>query len=186
VYEDVYGLSATARGAIAAGIEPLQIVGVLLGMPVVARITVRDPGFLLRFIAIVGIVDGLLIVVLAYAPHVSIAIGVHALLAGSIGTLAPAFYALISLIAPPRVRAAAFSTVSVFAIPGIAVFLPAIGAISDALGIQASMVAMVPISVAAGLILASAGRLAAGDIATISEESLARVVLPAAPADGAT
>ena len=186
VYEDVYGLSAAARGAIAAGIEPLQIVGVLVGMPVVARITVRDPGFLLRFIAIVGIVDGVLIVVLAYAPHVSVAIGVHALLAGSIGTLAPAFFAVISLIAPPRVRAAAFSTVSVFAIPGIAVFLPAIGAISDALGIQASMVAMVPISVAAGLILASAGRLAAGDIATIREELVARVALPAEPGDRAT
>ena len=105
VYEDVYGLGSAARGAVAAGIEPLQIVGVIVGMPIVARISVRDPGFLLRFIALVGIVDGLLIVVLAYAPHVAVAVAVHGLLAGSIGTLAPAFFALISLVAPPRVRA---------------------------------------------------------------------------------
>jgi hypothetical protein len=144
-------------------------------MPVVARITVRDPGFLLRFIALIGIADGVLIVVLAYAPHVSVAVGVHALLACSVGTVAPAFFALVSLIAPPRVRAAAFSTVSVFAVPGIALFLPAIGAISDALGIQASMVSMVPISVAAGLILASAGKLAADDITRVRLESLAPV-----------
>lgn len=175
VYEEVYGLGPAARGAIAAGIEPLQILGVLIGMPIVSRITIRDPGFLLRFIALVGVVDGLLLVLLAYAPHVTVAIGVHALLAGSIGTLAPAFFALISLIAPPRVRAAAFSTVSVFAIPGIALFLPAIGAISDALGIQASMISMVPISVAAGLILASSARMVVGDLERLRSDSLAHV-----------
>ena len=58
----------------------------------------------------------------------------HALLAASIGTLAPAFFALVSLIAPPRVRSAAFSTMSVFAIPGVALVLPLIGAVSDAVG----------------------------------------------------
>ena len=63
----------------------------------------------------------------------------HALLAASIGTLAPAFFALLSLVAPPRVRAAGLTTIAVFAVPGIAIFLPLIGAISDAHGIQPSM-----------------------------------------------
>ncbi|HEX2574707.1 MAG TPA: MFS transporter, partial [Aquihabitans sp.] len=38
VYEDVFGLDAARRGLVAAGIEPLQIVGVFVAMPVVARI----------------------------------------------------------------------------------------------------------------------------------------------------
>jgi len=175
VYEDVYGLNAAQRGFIAAGIEPLQIAGVFLAMPVVARIAFTRPEFLLRFVAVVGVVDGMLLVLLAYAPHVAVAIGVHAVLAASIGTLAPAFFALVSLVAPPRVRSAAFSTMSVFAIPGIALFLPLIGAVSDALGIQASMVVMVPVSLAAGLILGSAHRFVRDDIATVQLESLARV-----------
>lgn len=166
VYEDVYGLDSAARGAIAAGVEPLQVAGVFLAMPRVASIAMRDPGFLLRFVSIVGVVDGLLLVVLAFAPHVAIAVGVHALLAASIGTLAPAFFALLSLVAPPRVRSAAFSTVSVFAIPGIAVFLPLIGFVSDNLGIQASMIVMVPVSMMAGFILASGARFVADDIGT--------------------
>ena len=175
IYEDVYGLNAAHRGFIAAGIEPLQIAGVFAAMPLVARIAVTRPEFLLRFVAIVGVVDGLLLVVLAYAPHVAVAIGVHAVLAASIGTLAPAFYALVSLVAPPRVRSAAFSTMSVFAIPGIAVFLPLIGAVSDALGIQASMIVMVPVSLAAGLVLASAHRFVRADIDSVRVESLARI-----------
>jgi hypothetical protein len=142
-------------------------------MPMVARVAGRDPGFLLRFVAIVGVVDGMLLVVLAYAPHVSIAIAMHALLAASIGTLAPAFFAMLSIVAPPRVRSAAFSTISVFAIPGIALFLPLIGAVSDALGIQASMVVLVPVSLAAGFILASAAKFVVDDIATVHADSLA-------------
>jgi len=164
VYEDVFNLDSAARGAIAAGVEPLQIVGVFVAMPRVAKIAFTDPGFLLRFVAIVGVVDGVLLVILAYAPHVSIAIAMHALLAASIGTLAPAFFALISIVAPPRVRAASFSTISVFAIPGIAIFLPLIGQVSDRLSIQASMVVLVPIAVIAGFILRSAAPFVMDDI----------------------
>ena len=184
VYEDVYGLNAAHRGFIAAGIEPLQIAGVFVAMPIVARISVERPAFLLRFVAVVGAVDGVLLVLLAYVPNVALAIGVHAVLAASIGTLAPAFYALVSLVAPPRVRAAAFSTMSVFAIPGIAVFLPLIGAVSDSLGIQASMILMVPVSLAAGLLLGSAHRFVAEDIESVRTESLARVA--GATVDGST
>ncbi len=176
VYEDVFGLNAAARGAVAAGIEPLQIAGVFFGIPLVARIATTRPQFLLRFVAVVGVVDGILIVALAYAPHVAVAIGVHAVLAASIGTLAPAFFALISLVAPPRVRSASFSTMSVFAIPGIGLFLPLIGFVSDSLGIQASMVVMVPVSLAAGFILASASGFVVEDMANAQAESLAHVV----------
>ncbi len=175
VYEDVFGLNSAERGAIAAGIEPLQVAGVFLAMPWVANIAMRDPGFLLRFVAVVGIIDGVLLVGLAYAPHVAIAIAMHALLAASIGTLAPAFFAMLSIVAPPRVRSASFSTISVFAIPGIAVFLPVIGAVSDSVGIQASMLVLVPVALAAGFILASASRFVLDDIAAVHAYSLEQV-----------
>ena len=175
VYEDVFGLSSASRGVIAAGIEPLQVAGVFLAIPRVAKIALGDPGFLLRFVAVVGVVDGLLLVVLAFAPHIAIAILMHALLAASVGTLLPAFFALVSIVAPPRVRSASFSTMSVFAIPGIAVFLPLIGLVSDNLGIQASMVLLVPIAVVGAFVLSSASRFVAADIAAVHAGTLARV-----------
>ena len=174
VYEDVFNLDAAGRGVVAAAIEPLQIAGVFLAMPVVARIAVQRPEFLLRFVAVVGVVDGLLLVALSYAPNLATAVAVHAVLAATIGTLAPAFFGLVSLVAPPRVRSASFSTMSVFAIPGIALFLPLIGAVSDAVGIQASMLVMVPVTLAAGFVLASAYRFVGDDIDAVRAESLAR------------
>ena len=165
VYEEVFDLNSWQRGVISAGIEPLQIAGVFIAMPRVARVAMTDPGFLLRFVAVVGVADAVFLVVLAYAPSLPVAIAMHALLAGSIGTLAPAFFALLSLVAPPRVRSAAFSTIAVFAVPGIAVFLPLIGFVSDEYGIQPSMFVLVPVALAAGFILSTAARFVLPDVA---------------------
>jgi MFS family permease len=155
-------------------------------MPIVGRRAIEQPGFLLRFVAVIGVVNGLLLVVLAYAPHVAIAIACHALMAGSVGTLAPAFFAMLSIVAPPRVRAATFSSVALFAIPGIALFLPLIGVISDSFSIQASMLTLVPVTVAAGFILASANKFVVDDIINVNAEALARVAEAEPATDPAT
>ncbi len=165
VYEDVFELNAAQRGLIAAGVEPLQIIGIFVAIPRVSKIAMTDPGFLLRFVAAVGVFIGAMLVVLAYAPHVAFAIGAHALIAGCIGTLAPAFFAMISIVSPARVRSASFSTVSLFGIPGIAILLPVIGSISDNWGVQKAMIAMIPVTMAAGFILQSAAKFVRDDMA---------------------
>jgi branched-chain amino acid transport system ATP-binding protein len=175
VYEDVFDLNSAQRGLIAACIEPLQLVGVVLAMPRLAKISETKPDFLLRFIAVVGVFDGVMLVVLAYAPNVAIAVAANAVISATIGTLAPAFFVMLSLVAPPRCRSAAFSTISVFGIPGIAIVLPAIGALADRYGPQASMLSMVPVSVLAGWMLSRAAPFVADDINAVPAESLARV-----------
>lgn len=173
IYEDVFGLSAAERGLVTAGVEPLQVIGILVALPVVARVAQTRPEFLLRFVAIVGVVDGALVVVLAYTPNVATAVAIHAVVAGSIGTLAPAFFSMLSLVAPPHVRAAAFTTLTVFALPGIALFLPFIGWLSDAVGVQASMLMMVPLSLIAGGILSTASRTFPADVQRVQADALA-------------
>jgi branched-chain amino acid transport system ATP-binding protein len=175
VYEDVFDLNAAQRGLIAACIEPLQLVGVVLAMPRIAKISETKPDFLLRFIAVVGVFDGVMLVVLAYAPNVAIAVVANAIISATIGTLAPAFFVMLSLVAPPRCRSAAFSTISVFGIPGIAIVMPTIGALADRYGPQASMLAMVPVSVMAGWMLSRAAPFVADDIKAVQADSLARV-----------
>jgi MFS family permease len=174
IYEEVFDLDSLARGWIAAGVEPLQVVGVLVTMPWVARMAMKDPGYLLRFVGLVGLADAVCLVVFAYAPNLAVAIAMHALVAASIGTLAPSFFALLSLVAPPRVRSAGLTTIAVFAVPGVAVFLPLIGAISDAHGIRVSMLVLVPIAVTAGFILSTAAKFVLPDIAAAHAASLAR------------
>jgi hypothetical protein len=189
IYEDVFDLDAAQRGLVTAAVEPLQIVGILLSMPLVARLAASTPQFLSRFVAVVGVVDGILLACLAYAPNVGVAVALNGIVSTSIGTLAPAFFAMLSLVSPPHVRSAAFTTLSIFAVPGIALFLPAIGALSDAVGVQSSMLLMVPISLAAGLILSTAGRTLADDIAAVQAATVQDVAgddggPPTGPAPG--
>lgn len=165
IYEDVYGLTAGQRGAVAAGVEPLQIVGLVIGMPVVARLGNGQPERLLRFIAAIAVVDAALLVALAYAPSVAVAIGLHAMVAATVATMTPAFLALVSLVAPANARSAAFTTMAIFAIPGIAIFLPLIGMVSDLVGIQAGFLVLVPVSVAGAALLGSAARFVPNDVA---------------------
>ncbi len=175
VYKDIFGLNSLERGLVTAAVEPLQIVGVFFAIPWVSRKAIEEPGFLLRFVAMTGVFNGLMMALLAYAPHVSIAVLCHAMIAGSIGTLAPAFFAMISIVSPSRVRAVSFTSVSVAGIPGIAIFLPTIGILSDAIGLQPAMLTMIPMLLAAGFILASARKFVDGDMA-------AAFAMPADPA----
>jgi MFS family permease len=184
VYEDVFGLNAGQRGLIATMIEPLQIVGVVIAMPAMSRLANRSAGSLVRFVAVVGVIDGVLVAALAYAPDIWIAVGVHAVLAASVGSLVPAFLALVSLVAPPHVRAATFSTISVAALPGIAVFLPVLGAAADAIGLQASMLMLVPTCVVGAVILASAANVVDEDIACVRLGSMTSPTSSSASFDG--
>jgi branched-chain amino acid transport system ATP-binding protein len=165
VYDEVFGVNAAGRGLIAAGIEPLQIVGVFLAIPWVSRKALEEPGFLLRFVAITGVFNGLVLAALAYAPNVWTAILCNALLSGTIGTLAPAFYAMISIVTPSHIRAVTFSSITVVGIPGIAIFLPLVGALADSIGIQPAMLLLIPMLLACGFILASARKFVAADMA---------------------
>ena len=126
VYEEVFDLDSAGRGLIAAGVEPLQVIGVFVAMPRIAKIAMTRPRLPpavrrdRRGGRRVRARRARLLARTSGWPSL-----MHFILSASIGTLAPAFFALISIVAPPRVRAASFSTISVFAIPGIAVFLPA-------------------------------------------------------------
>ncbi len=167
VYKDVFNVDEAGRGIIAAVIEPLQIFGVFFAMPRIAKIAMKDPGFLLRLVAAVGVFNGIVLVALAYAPNLAIAVVCNALVSGSIGVLAPAFFAMLSILAPPRVRSVTFSTISIFGIPGIALGLPLIGALSDKYGPQVSITVMVPVTLIAGFILATAYKFVNDDIAKV-------------------
>jgi MFS family permease len=165
VYKDVFHVHAAGRGLIAAAIEPLQIVGVFAAIPWVSRKAIEEPGFLLRFVAITGVVNGFVLAALAYSPNLAFAIVCNMFLSGTIGTLAPAFFAMISIVSPPNMRAVTFSSITVVGIPGVAVILPLIGSLADSVGIQKAMLLLIPTLLAAGFILASARKFVAADVA---------------------
>jgi hypothetical protein len=56
----------------------------------------------------------------------------------------------------------------------VALVLPLLGVASDAVGLQSSVLGLVPVAVVSGLILASAARFVSEDITTVRAEPVIR------------
>lgn len=178
-YESVFKVDELRRGVIAAGTEPFQILGIVIGVPIAARLLRREAGLALRFLAVVGAVVGVLLGAFALAPNLAVAIGVNALVAGAVAVLGPGIQSSLSLAIPPKVRTLGFAIGAVWAIPGLAA-LGLIGRIGDSWGLRDAMLLLVPIFVVGALILASAGSFVADDIARVRASAVAQSEVHAA------
>jgi ABC-type branched-subunit amino acid transport system ATPase component/predicted MFS family arabinose efflux permease len=162
-YEEIFGLNEVQRGVIAAAVEPAQIVGFFIGIPIATRLLARDPGLVLKFLAVVTGIIAAAWIVFSQAPNLPVAIGSNLVISGSLGLLAPGIYSVLSLTVPPKVRAFGFAVAVMWIIPGL-LTLPIIGGVADAYGIRTGLLLAAPVFVIGGLILASAGTQVRGDM----------------------
>ncbi|MFO7591780.1 MAG: MFS transporter [Acidimicrobiia bacterium] len=172
LYEDVYDLDERARGFVAAGVEPMQLVGLVIGARIATRLLQRDPGLVLKFQAGVSFAAGGLVVLFALAPNVYLAVLVNGLISAVLAILLPGILAVLSLAIPARARAMGFSIASLWVIPGL-VILPVIGVVGDEWGLRPAMLVMVPVMVVGGLIISSAGWVISADIQQVWRTSMA-------------
>jgi branched-chain amino acid transport system ATP-binding protein len=165
-YEEVFGLSESERGVVAAFAEPAQIVGITLGIPLAARLMTRDPGLGLRLLSIVAVGIGGAWIAFALAPAVWVAVIANVFVSGLAALLAPGIYASLSLAIPPKVRSLGFSMASLFVLPGLIV-LYIVGGIADRYGIRGGMLVMVPVFLVGAAILSSASSFVKADISKV-------------------
>jgi branched-chain amino acid transport system ATP-binding protein len=165
-YEEVFGLSESQRGLVAALAEPSQLVGITLGIPLAARLMTRDPGAGLRWLSLVGVGIAGGWVMFALAPAVWIAVIANVLVSGLAALLAPGIYASLSLAIPPKVRSLGFSMASLFVLPGLIV-LYIVGGIADRYGVRGGMLVMVPVFLIGAGILSSASSFVKSDISKV-------------------
>jgi branched-chain amino acid transport system ATP-binding protein len=165
-YEEVFGLSESQRGLVAALAEPSQLVGITLGIPLAARLMARDPGAGLRWLSLVGVGIAGGWVLFALAPAVWIAVIANVLVSGLAALLAPGIFASLSLAIPPKVRSLGFSMASLFVLPGLIV-LYIVGGIADRYGVRGGMLVMVPVFLVGAAILSSASSFVKADISKV-------------------
>ncbi|HMJ77304.1 MAG TPA: MFS transporter, partial [Iamia sp.] len=151
MYEEQFDLDEKARGFVAAGVEPAQLAGVIIGARVATRLMAKDTSLVMRFLSVVAFVVSGALFVFALAPNIVVAIAANVVIAGSLAVLGPGILASLSLAIPPRARSIGFSVGALWVMPGL-VFLPILGAIADRWGIRWGMVLMVPIFLVGGLI----------------------------------
>jgi len=173
LYEEAYGLDERARGVVAATSEPGQLIGLFIGARIATKLVVRDPGLILRFLAVVSAVTAGLSLVFAVVPNLAVAIGANFMIALCLAIVGPGILASLSLAIPPRARSMGFSMASLWILPGL-LMLPFIGWIADNWGIRTGMALMTPVFLIGGLVIASGGRVIGSDIAQVRQTALAR------------
>ncbi len=173
LYDEVFGLDERARGFLAAAVEPAGILGLIIGAGISSRLMARDPGLVLRFLALTAVVNAGILAVFALAPNVWVAAGAAAGASLVNAMFVPAIFSVLSMAIPPRARALGFSIGSLWVLPGLVV-LPLIGAIGDAWGIRTGMLLMTPVYLVGGLLLSTAGLVIGDDIKQVWATAAAR------------
>ncbi|MDW3218588.1 MAG: MFS transporter [Acidimicrobiales bacterium] len=173
LYEEVYGLDERARGVIAAAGQPARILGLVIGGIVGARLIKRDPGLILRFLALASFITAGLSLVFALVPNLAVAVIADMGIGLCLAIVGPGIIASLSLAIPPRARAMGFSIGNLFVIPGL-VNLWLIGEVADAWGIRAGMAMMTPIFLIGGLVISSGGNVIGRDIEDVRHAALTR------------
>jgi ABC-type branched-subunit amino acid transport system ATPase component/MFS family permease len=173
-YEEVFNLDERQRGFLAAGIEgPVQLAGLLLGIPLATRLMMKGPGRVLRFLAQVSVVIAVAWIVFALAPNLVVAVIANGVVSGAFFLLVPGIYAVMSLAVPSKVRSFGYAVGTLWILPGLLV-LPVVGTLADTYGIRTGLVLAAPVFVVGGLILASGGSFVARDIEQVWKSAAAR------------
>ncbi|MCB1015113.1 MAG: MFS transporter [Acidimicrobiales bacterium] len=173
LYADVFDLDERARGVVAAGVEPLQFAGLIVGARVGTRLIARDPGLVLRFVSVIALVTSGLALAFALAPNLAVAVVANALIAAALAIIGPGILAALSLAIPPRARSLGFSVASLWVLPGLLV-LPVIGWVGDTYGIRLGMAVMTPVFLVGGVMIATAGGVIGRDIEQVWTTAAAR------------
>jgi ABC-type branched-subunit amino acid transport system ATPase component/MFS family permease len=183
VYDEVFRLDEFERGLVAAFAEPFQIVGLIVGIPVLTRIALRSPGLILKFTAAAGSVVAGCIALFAFAPNLAVAVLANMLIAVPFALLVPSILSVLSLAIPPRARSLGFSVGALYSLPGL-VLLPVVGALADDVGPRSAVLVLIPIFLIGALLLASSSSFVDSDVAKVRASTAAQSEVKAARARG--
>ena len=162
-YSQTFGLDERARGIVAACVEPAALIGLFVGIPIATRLLQRDPGLVLKFIALVNAIVAALWVGFALAPNIVVAVAIAVTTVALISITTPGIGASLSLATPPKVRSFGYAVAALWILPGLVV-LPIIGQIADHHGVRVGLLVLTPVFLVGSFILASAGTQVAADL----------------------
>ncbi|HUP85473.1 MAG TPA: MFS transporter [Acidimicrobiales bacterium] len=169
-YDEEFGLGPFQRGLIGAGTEVFQIAGVIFGYSYVQRLMTRNPGLVMRMLALAAVAYAGCIAGLAVSPWLLLSVVFSAVGAGCNAILGPGVIAVISLVIPPRMRALGFATGAVWYILGAP-----FGLVIASLGednIRHGLMVVIPVYLIGSFMLSSAGGPINEDILKVQQSAL--------------
>jgi branched-chain amino acid transport system ATP-binding protein len=153
-FAEVFQFSSTQLGVLTSVFNLAALLGLLAAGPVSQRLLAERPGRVMVLGGLLTIGQGLLFALLAVADQPVLALAITLPVAFSSTLLLPAFFGLISLIVPPRIRGLGLQTSAPWQVLGL-VLVPFVLGWSAGLGLHRGVLVFVPLLVAGGLIFAS-------------------------------
>jgi len=162
-FEEVYDFSATQRGLVAFLSGAGLAVGLVVGQAIVARTGDRGPGFLATLTGLSFVLAGAGLALMAVAPFALASLVMVFVANVGFSAYQPAYFTLIALIVPPRVRTQAFGYSLILIACGGLLSAGIFGNLGDSAGYRIAISLLAAIVAAAGFIGVTAARFVEGD-----------------------
>ncbi|HVM19631.1 MAG TPA: ATP-binding protein, partial [Egibacteraceae bacterium] len=172
-YSNVFALGPAQRGWIGAVGAAVGLVGLLVLGPVGDRMLQQRPARLMLVAAVMTVYQAVSLVVLAAAPNVWIAIAFGIPVGAASIILAPAFFTLISMIVPPRMRGLGLQTQAPWQVAGLLALPLLVSFATGAFGLKVGILVFVPPLLIGAAIIASAVGSVEEDIANARAATMA-------------
>jgi branched-chain amino acid transport system ATP-binding protein len=165
-YAETFDLSELGRAWANVPVQFVELAGVAVGAKLTTRAFRKGAPEIFKVLAVGSVVASVMAGVFAVAPNVVVAVIAHSLIAASLVIVGPGIMASLSLAIPPRARSMGFSVGALWILPGLLV-IPFVGWMGDEFGFRWGMLAMTPVFLIGGLIIASVGKVIDDDIAQV-------------------
>ncbi|MDQ1397386.1 MAG: hypothetical protein QOG64_2645, partial [Acidimicrobiaceae bacterium] len=163
-FEKVYGFGPVARGGVQVVFGAGTVIGLIIGGRVANQQMKRGAVSSLATIAGASFIVGAIgCVLMAIAPVAALSLAFATVVAAGFGGFYPAYYPLVGLVAPPRVRAQAFAYSILFVGFG-GVISSTLGGIGDSHGYRVALIVLAGVVALAGVVGASASRFVPRDV----------------------
>lgn len=165
-YAETFDLDELERAYANVPVQLVELVGIALGARFTTAALRKGAPAVFRVLAYGAVVASTMSVAFALAPNVVLAVAAHAIIAAALVVVGPGVMASLSLAIPPRARSMGFSIGALWILPGLLV-IPFVGWLGDTVGFRWGMLAMTPVFLIGGLVIASVGRVIDDDIAQV-------------------
>ncbi len=182
---EVYGLSVTQIGIVQTVNGVVGLVGLLFAGVVGDRLLTSRPGRYMVFMGVAPVAQCVVIGLLALRPPVLVTVVAIQLIVLVEQALVPAFYSLISVVVPSRIRGLGLATNAPWQLLGL-VGTPFLLAAVEGVGLQRGILLFIPLLLLAGLILGTGSAGVERDIRAARAADEAEAVLREARERGET
>ena len=182
---DVYGLSIGQLGVVQTVSGVVGLVGLLFAGVIGDRLLTGRPGRFMILMGLAPVAQAAVIVFMALRPPVLLAIVVIQVVVLLEQALQPAFYSLISVVVPSRIRGLGLAAQAPWQLLGL-VGAPLLLVAVQSIGIERGLLLFVPVLLIAGLILGTGAAGVERDIRAARAADAAEEVLRQARETGAT